>query len=510
MIVVFWIAAVATGLAVAALLTRPLWRARAQAPDRAEFDLAVYRDQLTDIDRDLAAGLLGPEEAEAARLEVQRRLLAVPAAPSSPETPASAAPAGSPSSGVPPSEVPPSEAPAPRRASLGDRRLSLGLIAVLPAVALALYTWLGAPGTPDLPYGERLAKAREAGQPDPATAAADQERMAELQAAIEATPTDPEPRMLLARLLLRNGNLEGAVAQTTEAARLAPESAPVLAEHAQVLVIAASGQVTVPAHEAFMKVLSLDPTEPRARFFLGLERLQAGDARGALAIWRHLKEDTPEDAAWAGMLSEQMEQVAANTGIDPTTLAPRHPLTFPAESWTPAPVAPAPAASAGAGTGMGPGMNKNLGEGERAAIQAMVESLKAKVAAAPDDFETWMMLARSQRVLEELDDAVTSYGKALELHPGDMEARRGLAFALIAQTQARGESEPPPALYMLMKAILNDNPEDQEALFFVGLEAANKGDGARARELWSKLLMTLPPDSSLATQIRQRMETLPQ
>ncbi|WP_157879038.1 tetratricopeptide repeat protein [Pararhodospirillum photometricum] len=237
-----------------------------------------------------------------------------------------------------------------------------------------------------------------------------------------------------------------------------------------------------------------------------------GDAKGALAIWRHLKADTPADAPWAAMLDEQISVVAKNAGVDVETIAPQSALAFPAESWTPAKDAPAampaPAMASPEAGGLG-SLRTDIGETERASIEAMVGGLKKKLETSPDDFDTWMMLARSQRVLQKHADAVESYGKALGLRPGDMEARRGMAFALIAESQAKGESEPPEALYMVMASILRDSPEDQEALFFVGLQAANKGDGAKARELWSRLLLQLPKESSLAGQIRARMEALP-
>src|ERR1700681_86064 len=64
--------ALMTALAVFAVLW-PLGRSREPAPSGS--DVAVYRDQLQEIDRDRAAGLIPEEEAQAARVEVSRRLL---------------------------------------------------------------------------------------------------------------------------------------------------------------------------------------------------------------------------------------------------------------------------------------------------------------------------------------------------------------------------------------------------------------------------------------------------
>ena len=63
-------------LAVLAIIVLPLLRGVRAVADRGDFDRAVYRDQLAELDRDLARGLIGEREAQAARIEIQRRLLA--------------------------------------------------------------------------------------------------------------------------------------------------------------------------------------------------------------------------------------------------------------------------------------------------------------------------------------------------------------------------------------------------------------------------------------------------
>ena len=117
-----WLAAGALSLLVAALVLRPLWRARTPSASEAP-EIAFYRDQLAEIERDAASGELTPEQAHSARLEVQRRLLAV-AAPAVRD----AAPVFGP--------------------MLGGARLALAvpLVVVLLAGSLALYLEIGSPG----------------------------------------------------------------------------------------------------------------------------------------------------------------------------------------------------------------------------------------------------------------------------------------------------------------------------------------------------------------------------
>ncbi|WP_051013777.1 c-type cytochrome biogenesis protein CcmI [Pararhodospirillum photometricum] len=212
MTVLFWTVAAGVGLGAAGTLAWPLVRPRrvdADVPTRAAYDLAVYRDQLSEIERDLASGLLPPDQAEAARLEVQRRLLAVPVAPVGP----------APEGGIPAPEIPPPQVttvPAGNR----SRAAAAALIIGLPAAALALYTVVGMPGQRDLPFAQRLDEASrltaagpEAPASPPPSAPESVDRMASLKAAIAATPEDPEPRLQLARLLLQAGQAAEAVAR---------------------------------------------------------------------------------------------------------------------------------------------------------------------------------------------------------------------------------------------------------------------------------------------------------
>ena len=68
------VAALLTALALAALAA-PLLRRHRRGPARAEYDLAVYRDQRAELERDRARGLIDAREAAAARTEIERRML---------------------------------------------------------------------------------------------------------------------------------------------------------------------------------------------------------------------------------------------------------------------------------------------------------------------------------------------------------------------------------------------------------------------------------------------------
>ncbi|MBK1677207.1 c-type cytochrome biogenesis protein CcmI, partial [Rhodospirillum rubrum] len=395
----------------------------------------------------------------------------------------------------------------------GDgRKAVLGLIALVPLAALALYLVVGSPGQPDVPHSERLAQLHEE-QRDQTARTADQ--IARMRATLASDPDNLEAKLLLGSALAQSGALAEAAPLLAEAARAAPDSLAVQSAYAQFLVMARNGQIADDAHGVLVHILGIDPGDARARFFLGLERLQMEDPQGALAIWRDLQADSPADAPWMAMIAENIAQVATEAGIEPQSIPPRHPLALfnddkqAAEGRTGAPPKPAPVkpnpAAAGAGT---------VPAAERERIEAMVDGLASRLADQPGDADGWMMLGRSRIVLGQPDAAAEAYGRAVALRPDDLDAKRLQARALLAGAQAKAPSPTkpapaPPAVFTLMADILAGAPDDREALFFVGLEAAEKGDSERARSLWTRLIAALDPQSDLALELRKRLDALP-
>src|SRR4051794_29555459 len=129
----FWIiAALMTATTVAYLLT-PLLRPGAPTAPRADYDLHVYRDQLAELDRDLARGTIDAAQAAAARAEIGRLMLAAAEA-SAAASPAAVSPATPPRS---------------------SRVLALALTVLLPLGALAVYLPMGHFDLPSQPFAGR-------------------------------------------------------------------------------------------------------------------------------------------------------------------------------------------------------------------------------------------------------------------------------------------------------------------------------------------------------------------
>jgi cytochrome c-type biogenesis protein CcmH len=277
----FWLIIAAMAAAAAAILLLAFVRKGPGIPARGAYDLTVYRDQLDEVAKDESRGTLTQDEAAAARLEIERRIL------------------GSDGQAVEPP-------PAPR-----SRAAKAALIAAAvlgPVAAIALYLDSGAPGMPSHPHAERGASGPETQTP-PVDMAQIEGMVAKLAKRLEGEPDDLKGWSMLARSYLVLQRYGEAATAFAHAAALDPKNADLPASEGEALVMASDGIVTPPARDAFEAAHGLDPNEPRARFYLGLASLQAGEPKAALAAWEALASDAPKDAPWLPELNKQIEQV---------------------------------------------------------------------------------------------------------------------------------------------------------------------------------------------------------
>jgi cytochrome c-type biogenesis protein CcmH len=214
--------------------------------------LAVYRDQLAEIERDRGRGLLLSSEAEAAKIEVSRRLLAASASEGK------------------------------TSASVSRRKLaSILALSGVPALSLSLYLYLGAPEFPDAPLAARLALPAE--QQDIGIL------IGRFEERLEANPNHGEGWELIAPIYLRAGRTGDAVAAQENAIRLLGSTAAREIAYGEIIRIA-NGRITPAAQGAFERALALDEKSLPALFYLGLAAEQNGDLAAARKFWTRLIE----------------------------------------------------------------------------------------------------------------------------------------------------------------------------------------------------------------------------
>ncbi len=498
----FWIVAAVLTAAVVAALLRALLKPPAMAADGAAHDRAVYRDQLTELERDRARGLITADQAEAARIEIARRLLAADARggvrlDKSPAAPAAAEPA-------------PGATPMPPRTrpSRAARWAALALMVVVPVAALAIYLPTGRPGLPSQPLASR----------DPAERNALRALIAETDALarrLAAEPGDGAGWVALGQRYNALERYDEAAAAFGRAAGIMADNPAVLGAYGEALINAAGGTVTEQARAAFERALAARPGDPRPRFYLALARAQAGDDRDALARWQELMRDSPANAPWVPTVRTRIAEAAGRLGLDVAAAIPA-PAPTAGPAGGAAPGGPAPGGSGSGGPAVGaPGgptaadiaAAQGLSAGDQAAmIRGMVERLAARLRDNPGDLEGWLRLAGAYRVLGEPAQMAEALSHAAALAPDDRDVLSAYADALVAGSDGQ---HLPPALLPVLHRLLALDANDLRALWFLGVQAVNDSRPAEARALWTRLLAQLDPGTPEHEAVQRHLSALP-
>ncbi|MBV8494174.1 MAG: c-type cytochrome biogenesis protein CcmI, partial [Alphaproteobacteria bacterium] len=277
-----------TSLALAILLV-PLLLRRQTDLSRESYNLAVYRDQLAEVERDAGRGLIGAEQAEAARAEIGRRILAL----------------------APRSAVEPPK-------SSASFAVAAITVLLLPFAAWLLYARLGMPGLPDEPFAERAAAAKAvAGGAEHLDLG---EAIAKIGAHLKEHPEDLTGWLLLARTQVSLGQYAEAVEAYRHAADLSGHRPDIMGDWGEAQVLAANGTVTPEAREAFETAVADKESAPRSRYYLALAKAQQGDTKAALQGWVDLAADAPADAEWLPLVRQRIAEAAAKIGVDPANL----------------------------------------------------------------------------------------------------------------------------------------------------------------------------------------------
>jgi cytochrome c-type biogenesis protein CcmH len=390
--ILFWGVALAMALAVSGLMIAAL--ARTRAATAADHDLRVYRDQLKEVERDLARGLIGEDEAARLRVEIGRRVLAADAAVQAGVSAEAAGP---------------------------GRGLMAGLIAaVVLGVGGGVYLWQGAPGYGDLPLSVRLQQAedRRAARPDQAAAeeqaradlppaplsgdARHMELLDRLRKVMTERPNDLQGQELLARNEAMVGNYTAAAqAQAMVVALKGPvATAADLAMQAELMIMAAGGYVSPQAESVLSAALERDSTNGSARYYSGLMFLQTGRPDLAFRFWAPLWEGSNPDDPWVDALRQQLPDVAFMAG--------QHRYQMPDLR---APLAGPDAAAMQAAQDMSP-------EERQTMIRGMVDGLMERLAAEGGTAPEWARLIRALGVLGDMDRARAIHAEALTRFAG--------------------------------------------------------------------------------------------
>lgn len=366
-----WMGFAVLTAAVVAVLLRPLL-ARAE-PQATSSDVAtgaagaVYRDQLVEIEAEEQRGLIGAAEAEAARVEIARRLLAT---------------------------ADPGNAAAPGALASASLRTAAMLVAVaLPLTAIAAYLTVGAPGRPGVPYASRMAP--------PGSGPGVAQLVAKVEERLRAHPEDGRGWDVIAPVYLRVGRYHDAADAFARASRLLGESPDRLAGLAESLVLANDGLVSEVARKTYERLLQAAPERVEPRFWLAVAAEQDGRLQDAATAYEKMLTEGDAEAGWRPTVVERWRTV--RTKLGQAADAP-----------------PAGKVASLAPQGKAPALSKEdveavqamTPDARRQMIEDMVAGLDKRLSENGGDLEGWQRLIRAYAVLGRREDALAALARA--------------------------------------------------------------------------------------------------
>lgn len=266
--------ALLTGAAVLAVL----WPLAKPVRQAASPDVDFYRAKLDEIERDAGLATISPQDAEAAKIEAARQLLAA----------------------AEKQEPKPAAASSPLR----PRVVALVALVFVPGLTLGLYAALGHPNWPDEPLGARLNAPLESMDINAA--------IAKVEAHLARHPEDGLGYEVLVPAYLRLGRIEDAVHAAQMALQKLGENPQRLTAYGETLVFANNGIVTEEARRLFARALATG-SEPKALFFLGLAASQEGDKTDARNYWQKLLAQSPRNAPWRSDLTARLAALSSQS-----------------------------------------------------------------------------------------------------------------------------------------------------------------------------------------------------
>lgn len=341
-------------------------------------DIAVYRDQLGEIDRDIERGVLSIEQAKAARIEVQRRILAADQRIKQQ-----------------------SENQKVATANGGLRAIAAAVMVAFIAGGLGLYLDLGSPTMPDRPIASRIDEINAVRQAEVANDDRKQvlnRAVSDLSQQLLENPNNLKAWELLGASLMALGRPEEAQTAFLEAVKLSDRDGDYLAMYAESLVRSSNGQINALSRGVLNEAATTDSTDPRIQYYLGLADAQDGDIAAAVDRWIALANSAPADAGWLPMVVSRINDAALAQGID---IEGRLNLQQ--------------------GIARGPSQDdieaaqQMTPEERQQMIVSMVEGLAERLETEPNNPDGWARLMQAYMVLGKTDDARSAYQKAGEV-----------------------------------------------------------------------------------------------
>ncbi|WP_114283795.1 c-type cytochrome biogenesis protein CcmI [Candidatus Halocynthiibacter alkanivorans] len=379
----FWFILVALGLLALLLVILPLRGAAEPLADRRDGAMAIYSDQLREVEGEARRGVISADEARGATLEIKQRMLALNRSQVGPDY----------------------------NAAAGGRK-TLVLVAVLvPVLAGGIYFSLGSPGTESLAFADRQDEQADAAEVDNLTARLEQRLMDDPQGG------PSEGWVLLGRTYMRMGRFEDAANAFATLAGREDVTADILSQYAEALISLENGVVTPRASQVIDRARELDPRNPAGVFYKAVALDQQGKSEAAHALLIARLNAAGALQPWMEIFVDQANRIGMTLGKSMVELA----------SFAPEVSAPASGPSAAEVVAA-----SDMSESDRAAfVRSMVERLATRLETEPGDLDGWLRLANAYGVLGETEKSRNAFLRARDL-AADLSAEDPRVSAIAA------------------------------------------------------------------------------
>lgn len=390
----FWILTALVTFAIAALLAAVLLRNKSTGEPAAAFDLRVYRQQLADVDKDVARGVVAHEDAERIRTEIARRILAADAQ-------LKAAVAGT------------------AQPTGATQIMAAIVVAVIATGTAVLYLHFGAPGYGDFALADRLALAEERATDRPSQTDIEAQMppqlapeisadylnlVTQLRSVMETRPEDPRGFALLSEHEANLGNFRAAY--TAKARYIELQNNDIdgddLMDMVELMTLAAGGYISPEAETYLRQALTLEGRRADTGYYFGLLMGQIGRPDRGYQVWSDTLKIGPAGSPWIQRIQAQIPDMAALAGVNYTEITPPSGEDRRADPPLPNPSAEDIEAASALSA-----------EDRMEMVRGMVSQLSERLATEGGSVEEWARLIASLGVLGQPEQAAAIYSEAV-------------------------------------------------------------------------------------------------
>ena len=375
----FWITSGFVLLATLIAIILSIIRARANSSD--EYNATIYHDQLNEIERDIDRGVLSPIDGEALKTEIKKRLEK--------------------NTKIVLAKAKDQSKQAGARAPI---TVAIAIVGIIPFSSYGLYSYLGSPGKPDLPFTNR--------QFNPSVEAASAKMdslVKKLRERLDQNPNQLKEWILLGQSLVNLKRFNAASNAFKQALKIAPNRAEIAASAAETGFMAMDGKFNQEVRYFFKMSQKLNPREHKALYYLGLDSFMTKKYALAIQYWVDLISISPAGAPWMDNVRGRLIDAAEAGNLKISNFIPRLKSASKSSKKLQQSGEPAP-------TQEDINNANEMSKKEREKfIRSMVERLASRLKSAPNDLNGWRRLAHSYRVLGEQKKAAEAEQRAIEL-----------------------------------------------------------------------------------------------